>query len=110
MVVGTGSITVEGFNFRQLFIEAIDEETKTDDTGSRRRTKRRVVRKDPGEEFFTMVTSIQSIQALKLNFPDLTIKLDPVSLYAQALTDSVPFYKVPPRQWQDWLLRLVRHH
>ena len=50
------SLYVEGFNFRQLFLEAIEEEGKVDD-GSRRRTRRRVVRKDPGEEYFIMVAA-----------------------------------------------------
>jgi len=89
---------VEGFNFRQLFIEAIEEEGKAEE-GGRRRTRRRVTRKDPGEEYFTMVSCTQCLQAMKLNCPEIQAvqKADTTALYLRASEAGIPFYKVRSR-------------
>ena len=102
------SIYVEGFNFRQLFVEAIEEEGKGEE-GGRRRTRRRVTRKDPGEEYFTMVIPSQCLQAMKLNSPDIQAvqKAEQASLYMRASEAGIPFYKVRNRQWQGWLQGLL---
>lgn len=92
------SLYVEGFNFRQLFVEAIEEEGKGEE-GGRRRTRRRVTRKDPGEEYFTMVTPSQCLQAMKLNCPDIQAvqKAEQATLYMRASEAGIPFYKVRNR-------------
>lgn len=102
------SIYVEGFNFRQLFVEAIEEEGKGEE-GGRRRTRRRVTRKDPGEEYFTMVIPSQCLQAMKLNCPDIQAvqKAEQATLYMRASEAGIPFYKVRNRQWQGWLQGLL---
>ena len=52
-------------------------------------------RKNPGEEYFTLVT-----QAIKLNSPymDVICIISPKSLYESALKNDIPFHK-----WHIWI-------
>ena len=96
-------ITVHGFNYLQLFLEL--EPSTREETGQKRKSRPRPVRKDPGEEYFAM-----SLQVLKLNNSDCAAfcKASPAGLYAQALAEAVPFAQVRGRQWGKWLKRRVR--
>ena len=101
--VGRGScVSVEGFNYRQLFVESEVEDTSMPLCTSqcRRKHRLRVSRKDPGEEYFAL-----SFQALKLSHPEVLSfhKQSYSPLYAQALVESIPFW-----QWADWLKRVLQ--
>lgn len=57
-------------------------------------------RKDPSEEYFTLVTSIQITQAVKLNSPymDAICVIPPHELYQKAIKEDIPFHK-----WHLWV-------
>lgn len=62
-------------------------------------------RKDPSEEYFLLVSSIQATQAVKFSSPymDRVCTVSAKSLYEQALREAIPFHKVSNRQWHTWI-------
>lgn len=57
-------------------------------------------RKDPSQEYFTLVTSTQTTQAVKLNSPymDAICTVPTRELYEKALRQGIPFHK-----WYVWI-------
>ena len=63
------------------------------------------IRRDPTEEFFTLVPPTQTLQAAKLNHPkrDCIRSINAVKLFQTAIREGLPFNKVRSRQWYDWI-------
>jgi myosin heavy subunit len=69
-------------------------------TAKRAKESTNTRRKDPSEEYFTLVTSKQITQAVKLNSPymDAICVIPPHELYQKALKEDIPFHK-----WHLWV-------
>ena len=94
-------VSISSWSLLEVFAFSTEDSVKDDgETTPRRRPRRKVVRKDPIEEFFML-----TLQAAKLNQPqrENVPKVDAEGLYRRAIQEGIPF-----NRWSEWLHQILR--
>lgn len=95
------SVAISSWSLLEVFAFSTEDSAKEEgEVTPRKRPRRKVVRKDPIEEFFML-----TLQAAKLNQPqrENTPRVDAEALYRRAIQESIPF-----NRWSEWLHQILR--
>jgi len=94
-------VAISSWSLLEVFTFSTEDSVKEEeDVTPRKRPRRKVVRKDPIEEFFML-----TLQAAKLNQPqrENVPRVDAEALYRRAIQEGIPF-----NRWSEWLHQILR--
>ena len=94
-------VAISSWSLLEVFAFSTEDSVKEEgEVTPRKRPRRKVVRKDPIEEFFML-----TLQAAKLNQPqrENVPRVDAESLYRRAIQEGIPF-----NRWSEWLHQILR--